>query len=129
MLAADLKLALSSHHDTSDWTPPIVLTSMRESGGIDQLSEAIDRHQTWISAVGGRDVAKDRRRVQHVGSLVTRRVNEVLRALPNDVLDQPIIELYRMVVAKLLQGCETKEHEAPAGMKNVCSIEANLMRE
>ncbi|HYB57519.1 MAG TPA: methylmalonyl Co-A mutase-associated GTPase MeaB [Alphaproteobacteria bacterium] len=88
-----------------DWTPPVILISAAEQEGIDQLGDAIDRHQAWLAAKGRRDVTLIERRVQHVGSLVARRTAEIIDALPHDVLLQPLSAAYAAVVSELARPC------------------------
>jgi LAO/AO transport system kinase len=85
------------------WTPPIVMTSLNDSGSIESLASEIDRHQAWLASrpdIAGR---LESRRAQHVGSLVARRVGEVLEEMPAEVLRAPLATLYEMVVRRLAE--------------------------
>jgi LAO/AO transport system kinase len=103
-LASVLKLrAPGSRGSTESWQPPILSTSVQDQTSVAALSETVDRHQVWLA--GLQDVGKrlERRRAQHVGSLVARRVAEVLQELPADVLHLPLASLYEAVVERLIE--------------------------
>ncbi len=83
------------------WRPPIVLSSHGEDESMQKLAAEIDRHQAWTTVSERWEDARVLWRAQHVESLLSRRVGEVLRALPRDALKQPIDELYRAVLREL----------------------------
>lgn len=83
------------------WQAPIVLCSLGEDRGIERLAAEIDRHQAWRAQSPRFEGARDAAKAQHVGSLLGRRVGEVLRALPPEALRQPIDALYRTVLKEL----------------------------
>jgi LAO/AO transport system kinase len=89
--------------DDRDWTPPIVLTSLNDPASIGALAAEIDRHQAWLSNRPGAAGRLERRRAQHVGSLVARRVSEVLDELPPEALREPLAALYETVVRRLAE--------------------------
>lgn len=103
-LASVLKLKASDGQGTGDgWLPPIVSTSVQDPASVAALAEAIDRHQAWLA--GRQDVGKrlEKRRAQHVESLVVRRVAEVLDQLPVELLHAPLASLYEAVVGRLTE--------------------------
>jgi LAO/AO transport system kinase len=85
------------------WQPPIVSTSVQDGASVAALAEAIDRHQAWLA--GRQDVPKrlEKRRAQHVGSLVARRIAEVLEEMPSELLHLPLASLYDMLVRRLTE--------------------------
>ncbi len=105
-LAAELESVVAPRGSPRrEWTPPVILISAAEQEGIDQLGDAIDRHQAWLDTKGRHDVTVIERRVQHVGSLVARRTAEIIDALPHDVLLQPLSAAYAAVVSELARSC------------------------
>jgi LAO/AO transport system kinase len=83
------------------WMPPIVLTSLHDSARIEALAAEIDRHRAWLANRPGAADRLESRRAQHVGSLVARRVSEVLEELPPEVLREPLASLYETVMRRL----------------------------
>lgn len=103
-LAADLRGTLK--HRTlaaGGWEPPIVHTSITQPCSLSGLSAEIDRHQAWARQTGQWAKAREAWRTHHVGSLLNRRVCEVLGALPPDLLRQPVGVLYDAVVQRMAQ--------------------------
>ena len=98
-LASVLKLKAS---DGQGWQPPIVSTSVQDRTSVAALGDAIDRHQAWLAGLRDADARLERRRAQHVGSLVARRVTEVLDEMPAELLHLPLASLYEAVVQRLL---------------------------
>jgi LAO/AO transport system kinase len=116
-LAAELRSMLKARKPAPDWLPPILQTSLAEPEGIARLGEAIDRHQAWILETGRRASALERRRMHHVSSLVARRVGEVLHELPPQALQQPTIDLFRMLVERLTDGCDARAGDLNPGLQ------------
>jgi LAO/AO transport system kinase len=85
------------------WATPILETSIRNPQSIDVLGAEIDRHQTWLHDVAGASSVTNGRKAHHVGSLVTRRVGEILAGLPAEALNQPVALLYDTIVANLAE--------------------------
>jgi LAO/AO transport system kinase len=85
------------------WATPILETSIRNPQSIDVLGAAIDRHQMWLRDDAGATNVAHGRKAHHVGSLVTRRVSEILAGLPAEALNQPVSLLYDTVVAHLVE--------------------------
>jgi len=101
-LAADLRGTLKYRTIAADgWEPPIVSTSITEASSLARLSDEIDRHQAWSRQTGRWDAARAAWRMHHLGSLLSRRVGEILRALPSETLRQPMDTLYHAVVQLL----------------------------
>jgi LAO/AO transport system kinase len=105
-LAAELRSMLKARRPGTDWMPPILPTSLAEPEAIARLGAAIDRHQAWIRETGRWASALERRRIHHVGSLVARRVGEVLHELPPQTLQQSMLDLFRTLVERLMDGCD-----------------------
>ena len=92
--------------DPSGWTPPIVSTSVNDPASIEALAAAIDSHQAWLADRPGAAGRLETRRAQHVGSLLARRVGEVLDDLPPEVLRQPLAAIYETVARRLVESRE-----------------------
>jgi LAO/AO transport system kinase len=103
-LAGELAAVMKTRGEGDEgWTPPIVMTSLNDSGSIEALASEIDRHQAWLASRPGIAGRLESRRAQHVGSLVARRVGEVLEEMPAEVLRAPLATLYEMVVRRLAE--------------------------
>ena len=101
-MMADLNTVLKQRvRGPADWPPAIVRTSMNDAASIARLSAEIDRHQAWMASAGQRvDLAGERRR-RHAASLMVRRVEEIMKALPAAALRLPVGELFQFVAAQL----------------------------
>ena len=103
-LAAELAAVVKKRgEDDEGWTPPIVPTSLNDPASIEALAAEIDRHQAWLANRPGTAGRLESRRAQHVGSLVARRVSEVLEELPAEVLREPLASLYETVMRRLAE--------------------------
>ena len=103
-LVAELAAVLKAHgKEDGGWVPPIVMTSLNDSASVEALALEIDRHQAWLASRPGVAGRLESRRAQHVGSLVARRVGEVLEELPAEILSAPIAALYEIVVRRLAE--------------------------
>ncbi len=103
-LASVLKLKGPGRQGSSEvWQPPILSTSVQDQTSVAALAEAIDRHQAWLAGLQDDGKRLERRRAQHVGSLVARRVAEVLEELPVELLHLPLAPLYEAVVERLIE--------------------------
>jgi LAO/AO transport system kinase len=101
-LAAALNMVLKQRKThPGGWTPLILLTSASNDASIEGLDTAINRHQAWMQANAGAESVQTRRRGYHIGSLIARRVSEVLRELPPEALRRPLTDLYDTVVQEL----------------------------
>lgn len=83
------------------WVPPILSTSMTDKASILALSAAIDAHQEWARQSGQEAIARHKWRAHHVGSLLGRRVSEILRAMPPERFQDDLGTLYRRVLQEM----------------------------
>jgi LAO/AO transport system kinase len=81
VLVANLKFQLEPREG---WTPPIVRTAAAEGRGIDELSDALQKHALFLDAAGGRrrrEVARARLEIlENAQRLLSRRVAEGSRS-------------------------------------------------
>lgn len=73
-VAAELRSLVEWRAAIDGWTPPIIMTSVRDSRGFDQLSEAIDAHRR-LRGSQARPIVQ--RRIYQVKSLISQRVAEI----------------------------------------------------
>jgi LAO/AO transport system kinase len=103
-LAADIRSVLKYRvAPPGGWEPQVLSTTMNDAPSVTALSAEIDRHQAWAMQSGAWAAARAARRAHHVGSLLGRRVTEVLRGLPPDARAQPVDALYHIVVQELAE--------------------------
>jgi LAO/AO transport system kinase len=84
-----------------DYRPAVVQAKLEDEAAIRELDAAIDLHFAWLAASAD---AGSRKRAQarlHVRALLTRRVDEVVRALPAQALDLAPAELYELALATI----------------------------
>ena len=90
-------LGLGERRAPGDWRPSVVKTVAMQGDGIDQLIEAIDKHQAWLAETGelrGRRVLRAAREVESIALAALRaRMGEAglteggLDALAGEVVD------------------------------------------
>jgi LAO/AO transport system kinase len=97
-LGAVLRARVSAERS---WTPPIVATSSSDPSSIEALDAAIERHQAWLADTKGPNGVLEARRAHHVGSLIARRVSEIVDDLPAEALRAPVAALYEAVAGRL----------------------------
>ncbi len=99
-LVAELRSVLE-RRPAAGWTVPVILTSSADPAGETALAEAIDRHRDWCAQTGRNKALLAQRKRHHVGSLIARRLHEVLPELPAAILDRPLAGLYDEVLRRL----------------------------
>lgn len=76
-----------------DWRPPIIRTSAKTGEGIDELRQAVGRHQAFLAA-GARRVARRRRQVaERIQRLVAALIGERLRRDFQAALDEAVSQV------------------------------------
>lgn len=101
-LVADLKSVLRSReHASGAWQTPIIATSAKDAAGTEALNAAIGAHQAWLAESGRAATVQRQRRLYHAGSLIRRRLGEVLAQMPKDSGDGSLAAIYDGIVAKL----------------------------
>ncbi|MDT7951667.1 MAG: GTP-binding protein [Acetobacteraceae bacterium] len=101
-LAADLRTVLKQRTlPQGGWAPPIVSTAAGDAASLATLSAAIDDHQLWARESGRWTDARGSWRANHVASLLSRRIAEVLDDLPPQERTQPVGALYRTVLGRV----------------------------
>lgn len=90
-----------SNGGADGWLPPVLQTSSRDADSFAALDEAIERHRAWrTERVDGDAVRRSRTRYQ-VQGLIGRRAEELLEAMPEDVLDRSPKEIYVALLRQL----------------------------
>ena len=88
---------------SSSGPPPVLRVKLGDDAGVAALSDALDRHLATIAA--SRDagqVSRNRRRFR-VQSLIQRRLEETLEALPADAWEEALPDLYQRIAEQLLR--------------------------
>jgi LAO/AO transport system kinase len=102
-MAQDIRNVLERNRANGRRVAPVLLTRANDEASIEQLSNAIDEHTQWRAAhLDVARVAETRKRF-HVRSLLTRRVAELIDALPDDAPTASVAELYAHI-AKQISG-------------------------
>jgi len=90
------------------WVPPVVQTSSRQPDSFAALDEAIEAHRTWRRThIDGAGVRRARARYQ-VQGLIGRRAEELLEAMPADILDGAPKDIYEAVLRRMVLAASEK---------------------
>ncbi|MDO8441132.1 MAG: GTP-binding protein [Polaromonas sp.] len=78
-MASDVKrIAALNRHESGAWVPPVLLASATQPESVKALSEAIDRHQAWLSAGPRQDVQRQQRARYRLQRILETRTAEIL---------------------------------------------------
>lgn len=92
---AEISSILKHRRPANDhWTPQLIMASDTDGSGADQLEEAIDHHQAWLSRHKNRGEILRQRRAYHLRSLITRRANEVISEAGDDLFHAKLHEAF-----------------------------------
>ncbi len=83
------------------WSPPVLLTSIRDPESIAHLSAEIDRHLAFLGASHGAGAVLAGRARYRLRNLLERRVAEVTEALAPEFLEQSLDEQVRQAIERL----------------------------
>ncbi len=88
-MASDIRrIAAMARHAPDDWVAPILLSSAAQPASIQALSEAIDRHQTWLAnAPHSHSVQRARYRLKR---LLELRIAQFMARQKNSFFDAPL---------------------------------------
>ncbi len=91
--------------------PPIIRVCCTDGSGIAELSTALDESLLQSINSDNKQSAQQLRRQFRIRKLIQRRVNEVVRMLPDHVWSEPIAECYRKVMNTLTATAESETGE------------------
>lgn len=90
-MATDIRrIAALARREPDAWQPPVLLASSSQPGSIAALSDAIDRHQTWVARLERRPALQRARARYRLRRLIERRTAEVVAAFDEAALQAPI---------------------------------------
>ncbi len=115
-IAAEIESVLG--HSTSrrdEWKPP-VLMAVAQSGEIQGLSDALDRHKRWLRE--NRDPQMQRRLLarQQISSLLCQEVVEIAANAADELFDAPLDELMSYFIGQL--NVDNGMVDAPVALKD-----------
>ncbi|SDD31561.1 GTP-binding protein [Paraburkholderia lycopersici] len=96
-MAQDIRNVLERRSGEGRRVPPVLLTQASDAASIEALSRAIDEHEAWSAVHVDAAQAAEARRLWHVRSLLGRRVAELIDALPANVREASVAQIYRYV--------------------------------
>jgi len=96
-MAQDIGAVLERQRGAGRRVTPVLLTQAGNGASIEALSCAIDEHGAWRAAHTDAVQAAEARRLWHARSLLSRRVVEIVEALPADVRAASVARIYRHV--------------------------------
>jgi len=100
LMAAEIE-QVAAHQSADGWTPPVIMTTRDDPEGFAALDEAINAHAAWRADHGDATAARRDRARYQAKALVSRRIDEVLEAAGEDLLDQSPDALFDAIVARL----------------------------
>ncbi|HKA67557.1 MAG TPA: methylmalonyl Co-A mutase-associated GTPase MeaB [Actinomycetes bacterium] len=77
-------LALGERRAPGDWRPPIVRTVAVRGEGVDELIEALHKHQSWLSGTGELDRRRRRRVCDEIEAIAVTALRERIGDLHGD---------------------------------------------
>lgn len=106
LMAAEIE-QVADHQSNDGWTPPVIMTSRDDAAGFAALDDAINAHAAWRADHGDAKAARRARARYQAQALISRRIDEVLEAAGEDILDQKPGDLFDTIVARLNRTTET----------------------
>lgn len=102
LMAGDVAATAARHANGADaWVPPVLQTSNRDPDSFAALDEAVEAHRAWRRAHVDTDAVRRARARYQIQGLVGRRAEELLDAMPDDVLDRAPKEIYQALLRQL----------------------------
>jgi LAO/AO transport system kinase len=81
----DLRVMLGmATHAPAGWKPPIVSTSAATGDGLTDLTDAIARHEAWLSESGERDRRRQARAREEISAIAVTELRRRLGGLPGE---------------------------------------------
>ena len=94
-MAAEIKrVAALANHPPGAWVAPVMLASHTQPASIVELSQQIDRHQTWLAGAGGIDAVRLARARYRLRRLVERRVALVIERADDGFFERSLAEQF-----------------------------------
>jgi LAO/AO transport system kinase len=93
-MAQDIRNVLERQRGGGRRVPAVLLTQASDSASIEALSLAIDEHGAWRAGHVDAAQAAEARRLWHARSLLTRRVAELIDALPTATRVMSVAQIY-----------------------------------
>lgn len=81
-----------------EYRPSVIQVKLDDDSGVRELDAAIEAHRAWLAASSDSQTRERERNRLHARALLTRRVDEVLQALPAEALDLTPAETYRVAL-------------------------------
>jgi LAO/AO transport system kinase len=103
-LAAELRSIAVWRSKGSGWTPPVILTSMRDARGVAELAEAITAHGAAVLDTKRRQELQLARRDYHLRSLLQRHVDDIVSHHAEEVSGMTTAEACRFLLSRLGDG-------------------------
>ncbi len=100
LMAAEIE-QVADHQSAAGWTPPVIMTTRDDPAGFDALDAAITAHADWRAGNSDLDAARRARARYQAQALISRRIDEVLEAEGDQLLDRDPGELFDALVARL----------------------------
>ncbi|VTU15060.1 putative GTPase/MT1543 [Variovorax sp. SRS16] len=95
-MATDIqRIAAITRHAQGAWVPPVLLASASQPASVDALSQAIDRHQSWLAAGDLRQSLKDQRARYRLRRLLEIRAAEVVAEQDAAFFAAPLEQQFR----------------------------------
>jgi len=101
-MAADVgRIAAISTHAQGSWIPPVLLASATQPTTISAVSDAIDRHQSWLQTSKHSESLKVLRARYRLRSFVDRRAARVIARQDDAFFEAPIERQLNLTLAQI----------------------------
>jgi LAO/AO transport system kinase len=98
-MATDIKrIAAITRHAPGAWVPPVLLASASQRDSIAALSQAIDRHQDWLSSGDLRQALKQQRARYRLRRLLEIRAAEVIAQQDSNFFAAPLEQQFQRLL-------------------------------
>jgi LAO/AO transport system kinase len=99
--ANDVRAVLAQTSAPTDWKPEVIETSTQRADSIEQLSDAIDRHQRWFATRQDQASVARKRRAHQLAEIVRRQMHRLIADNAANWLDRPLAAAYSELVRQL----------------------------
>jgi len=100
-IAAELRSVVQWRSGRNSTQPPVIMTSMKDGRGMDDLSEALDAHYSSVRLANDHASVPIKRRQYQLRALLTQRLDEIIADGGFDISSNDVAHVYNDVLRKI----------------------------